>query len=276
MIKIGEFSKMSNVSVRMLRHYDQLGILTPIHVDESSGYRFYKAEQLQITSKILHLRELGVSLDDIAKTVGNNCVTKLSDMLLEKSAQLECESRELKQRLNNIEHKLSNLTTGKNDEFNVTIKSVSAYNYASVRRTVTDLERFSEHCKSMHEFLYNLLASKNIEHCEREITRYHSYDVACEFLDVEVGVVIKKISDATVEGLELKVLPECAYVASVIHHGAFYELKDKVVKLLEWVEWMGWIPNGPLREIHHSGRAIVNGVEMTSPVLELQLPITNE
>ena len=41
MLKIGDFSKLSRVSIRMLRHYDEIGLLTPIRVDPDSGYRYY-------------------------------------------------------------------------------------------------------------------------------------------------------------------------------------------------------------------------------------------
>src|SRR5919109_601351 len=65
MFKIGEFSRLSRVSVRMLRHYDQLGLLTPAQTDRFTGYRYYSAEQLPRLNRILALRELGFSLEQI-------------------------------------------------------------------------------------------------------------------------------------------------------------------------------------------------------------------
>ena len=66
MFKIGEFSRLSRVSVRMLRHYDQLGLLTPAQTDRFSGYRYYTADQLPRLNRILALRDLGFSLEQIA------------------------------------------------------------------------------------------------------------------------------------------------------------------------------------------------------------------
>ena len=70
MYQIGEFSKIAQVSGRQLRHYDQLGLLTPSHTDSSTGYRFYSANQLPQLNRILALKEMGLSLDQIKRMVG--------------------------------------------------------------------------------------------------------------------------------------------------------------------------------------------------------------
>jgi DNA-binding transcriptional MerR regulator len=65
-LKIGDFAKLSRVSPRMLRHYDRVGLLTPIHTDPLTGYRFYSLDQLGRLRRIAVLRELSFSLRDIA------------------------------------------------------------------------------------------------------------------------------------------------------------------------------------------------------------------
>jgi DNA-binding transcriptional MerR regulator len=65
MFKIGDFSKLSNISVRSLRHYESLGLLTPVEIDRFTGYRYYSAGQLDTANKIRMLREVGFSLDAI-------------------------------------------------------------------------------------------------------------------------------------------------------------------------------------------------------------------
>ncbi|HET8841442.1 MAG TPA: MerR family transcriptional regulator, partial [Ktedonobacteraceae bacterium] len=66
MIRIGEFSKLVQISVPTLRYYDQVGLLKPIEVDRSSGYRYYSASQLPRLHRILALKGLGFSLEQIA------------------------------------------------------------------------------------------------------------------------------------------------------------------------------------------------------------------
>ena len=66
MFKIGEFSKLSRISIRMLRHYDEIGLLVPEHTDPWTGYRQYAAFQLMIANRITALRHMGFSLADTA------------------------------------------------------------------------------------------------------------------------------------------------------------------------------------------------------------------
>jgi DNA-binding transcriptional MerR regulator len=62
MFKIGEFSKFSQVTVKTLRYYDQIGLLKPAEVDRFTGYRYYSVDQLPRLNRILALKDLGLSL----------------------------------------------------------------------------------------------------------------------------------------------------------------------------------------------------------------------
>ncbi|BDV31598.1 MerR family transcriptional regulator [Microbacterium terricola] len=70
MYTIGEFAAFGRVSVRMLRHYDAIGLLTPARVDQATGYRRYSTEQLTDLLQLVELRELGIGLDAIADVLG--------------------------------------------------------------------------------------------------------------------------------------------------------------------------------------------------------------
>ncbi len=67
MFKIGDFSKLSQVTVKTLRYYDELGLLKPVEVDRFTGYRYYSADQLPRLNRILSLKDLGLSLEQIAR-----------------------------------------------------------------------------------------------------------------------------------------------------------------------------------------------------------------
>lgn len=68
MIRIGDFSKLSRVSIKALRFYDEMGLLKPISVDRFSGYRFYEYNQLPRLHRILALKDLGFSLEEDEQT----------------------------------------------------------------------------------------------------------------------------------------------------------------------------------------------------------------
>ena len=67
MLKIGEFSKLSRVSIRMLRHYDDIGLLPPAEIDHFTGYRYYSPDQLPVIGRITALKDMGFQLADIVK-----------------------------------------------------------------------------------------------------------------------------------------------------------------------------------------------------------------
>lgn len=67
MFKISEFSRFTRVSVKMLRHYDEIGLLRPAHIDPVNNYRYYSADQLPRLNRIIALKDLGFSLSEIGK-----------------------------------------------------------------------------------------------------------------------------------------------------------------------------------------------------------------
>ena len=72
MLRIGDFARLGGVTVRALRHYEAEGLLAPAHVDEGTGYRSYRFEQLAALDRILALRDLGFSLADVRGLVASN------------------------------------------------------------------------------------------------------------------------------------------------------------------------------------------------------------
>ena len=72
MLQIGEFSGLTGLSVKALRHYDELGVLPPARVDASTGHRFYGADQVRTGVTIRALRQAGVALPDVASSIANS------------------------------------------------------------------------------------------------------------------------------------------------------------------------------------------------------------
>lgn len=100
MLKIGEFSKLSRVSIRMLRHYDEIGLLKPAHIDPDSGYRYYGEDQLPVAGRITALKEMGFGLSAIGQMLpqyGDKAM--LERCLLLKRAELQEEHQRMAYRL---------------------------------------------------------------------------------------------------------------------------------------------------------------------------------
>lgn len=104
---IGDFAKLGRVSVRMLRHYDSIGLLTPQVIDPHSGYRFYEIAQLQRLNRIVALKALGIRLDQVRQIVDEELSgPDLRAMLRLRRAEIESQIRHDQYRLAKVEARL--------------------------------------------------------------------------------------------------------------------------------------------------------------------------
>src|SRR5579859_4226400 len=107
MFRIGEFSKIAQVSGRLLRYYDEIGLLRPQSIDPETGYRYYSARQLPRLNRILVLKELGLSLEHIARLLDQETsAEEIRGMLTFRKAQIEQALQEEMERLRIVEVRL--------------------------------------------------------------------------------------------------------------------------------------------------------------------------
>ena len=109
MFSIGEFARLGAVSIRTLRHYDEIGLLPPAEVDPVTGYRSYSARQLRQLNRIVALKDLGLTLGQIKQLLGGITVDELRGMLLLRQAQLEGELHRQRQHLRGVEARLRHI-----------------------------------------------------------------------------------------------------------------------------------------------------------------------
>lgn len=100
MLKIGDFSKLSRISIRMLRHYNEIGLLIPESIDDFTGYRYYSEAQLPVANRITALKDMGFSLGVISQILSQyNDSHKLKTYLQLKQREIKEETDILNQRL---------------------------------------------------------------------------------------------------------------------------------------------------------------------------------
>jgi DNA-binding transcriptional MerR regulator/effector-binding domain-containing protein len=109
MFSIGEFARLGAVSIRTLRHYDEIGLLPPVDVDPVTGYRSYSAKQLRQLNRIVALKELGLTLGQIRQLLDGITVDELRGMLLLRRAQLEDELQRQQHHLLGVEARLRHI-----------------------------------------------------------------------------------------------------------------------------------------------------------------------
>src|SRR5262245_37245452 len=90
MLNIGDFARHGRVSVRMLRHYDAIGLLRPAHVDPATGYRSYETGQLGRLNRIVALKDLGFTLEQVRSILDEKIgVEELRGMLRLRRAEVQ-------------------------------------------------------------------------------------------------------------------------------------------------------------------------------------------
>jgi len=108
--RIGDFSRIARVSARLLRFYDEIGLLRPAHADPQTGYRYYTVAQLAQLNRILVLKDLGFNLDQVRDIVGSNVSpSELRNMLLLRRNDVEQTIAAEAQRLRQIETRITQI-----------------------------------------------------------------------------------------------------------------------------------------------------------------------
>ena len=140
MLKIGYFSKLSRISVRMLRHYDDIGLLKPKVVDKWTGYRYYDEAQLIAAGKIQMLKDLGFGLSMIKELLADSEDSdKIGNLLKAKQKDLITEESELREQIKLIDNAIKNLKKeGDFMNYIVNLKTIPELYVASVRKIIPE------------------------------------------------------------------------------------------------------------------------------------------
>jgi DNA-binding transcriptional MerR regulator len=280
MFKIGDFARLGQVSSRMLRHYDQLGLLTPKHTDRWTGYRYYTIDQLGQLNRIIALKELGLTLEQIGDLMADDdqvSAERLRGMLTLKRAEIARTLQEEQSRLARVEARLRQIELeDQPSPYEVVVKAIPAMPVASIRQVVPTIDEMDYFCRALYGQLYARLGRHGITPLQPEITLYHNDEYSETDLDVEVAVPVhpKHVTlPSADENILFHRLPGYDLAAALIYEGTFPGVTDGVLALLRWVGLNDHVLAGPMRELHISGRAHKEGKTQPEAVLELQVPV---
>lgn len=281
MLGIGDFSRLGQVTTRTLRLYDELGLLKPAHVDDATGYRYYSASQLSRLNRILVLKDMGFSLEQIMRLLeGDLPVDQLRGMFMMKQAEVERELKESKTRLGRVSMRLRQIEQeGQLSDYEVIRKSIEPLVVVSARQVVPTGDDISYYRRALFSLVYRWLKQAKTEPPGPEITIYHHAEYVEREIDVEAAVVIDssvlESSPSLVAangGVAIRELPAVEQMASVIHHGSFSDCEQAMLALSTWIGAHDLSVMGPCREIHLSGSEL-ECQDYESMVIEVQLPV---
>jgi len=275
MFRIGEFSRIARVSGRLLRYYDSIGLLSPGRVDPETGYRYYTADQLGALNRILALKDLGLSLDEVAQLLkGEVSADEIRGMLTLKQVELQRSLSEDELRLRNIESRLTQIEEqGALTDYDVIVKSAPAQPYLALRRTFPSFEAAVGMVRDIAQQVGRRLADS----AKGDLTVVAHSDFDEENLDLEIGYVVKHeaVEPPRVAGLDLTLreLPSVPSLATLVRRGPRYESHLGYGALGRWMSANRYRITGPSREVLLELPAFQRpGQE--DMVMEIQFPVT--
>jgi DNA-binding transcriptional MerR regulator len=283
MLKIGDFSKLGQVSVRTLRHYETLDLFQPAYIDRFTDYRYYSVDQLPRLNRIVALKDLGFSLGQIKQLLDSNLpACELRGMFKLKQAEIEQQIEVERSRLERVEARLRQIEQeGQFSEYEVVIKSVEPQTIASRYGIIPTLEDMPQHRHALYESLYQQLSHTQIKIVAPEMALYHNTEYTEHDIHMEAAVTIS--SDAQVEnelclGEKLRIyeLPAVENMASIIYHGRHPDVPQVAIGLFTWMEANQHVPAGCFRELHPFWSELNQDVDSDSVVFELQIPIQRQ
>jgi DNA-binding transcriptional MerR regulator len=271
--KIGEFSRIARVSARLLRYYDELGLLKPGAVDSASGYRYYTSAQLQRLNRILVLRDLGLTLEQIGGVIDQNAsADQLRAMLELRRADAERALAEEAVRLRQIEARIAQLDGGEGDFDDVLIRAEPARRIVAVRDTVGS---FVEARQIIGDLARTLPKRLPRQFLGSIIGIAHSAEFEPDAIDVELGFVLMgdAPSDLPLIGqrpLHVRELPAVPLMATCVRVGLPEHAHLITGKIGRYVENNGFRLAGSSREVFLRPP---RPDRMEESVVEMQFPV---
>jgi len=245
MLKIGDFSKLSRISVRMLRHYDELGLLRPAEIDRFTGYRYYSEDQLPLAGRILTLRGLGFGLAEIGLLLPAWEDRETVDrFLLEKREQVEQELTALKTRL----RMLDTLRKEPNPmKYNVTLKTLPQRQAATVRMTLPRYEMEGDLWTILLEETGPLGLVRD-DPCYRSVV-FHDREFKEDNVDLEAQMTVKGTYPDQAH-VRFRTLPAVTF-ASATYQGPYSRIGEVNAAVAAWVRDNGCEYDGPAFNLYH-------------------------
>jgi DNA-binding transcriptional MerR regulator len=271
MFTIGDFARHGRVSIRMLRHYDAIGLLRPAHVDQSSGYRFYQAAQLSRLNRIVALKGLGFTLQQVQAILDEDISTEeLRGMLRLRRAELEAALAEAASGLAQVEARLRSIENeGSMPQEDVVIRQLPAVRLAELSATATSFspDETGPLIGRLFDELRRRLNSAGVAPTGPRTVYFETPDEGDYGIVVHVGL---PVPTGVTEDADLQIvsLPPVERAATIVHRGMTHGFLSTSQLLVRWVDAHGYRFDGHAREV------MLNSSENPDEsVAELQAPV---
>jgi effector-binding domain-containing protein len=247
MFRIGEFSRIAQVTVKTLRYYDEIGLLKPAAVDRYSGYRFYVGTQLSRLNRILVLKDLGFTLEQIAQLIHDDLSSdEIRGMLRMRRIELQQQILTAEVQLSQVEFRLSQLEQEMIMPIHeVVVKKIEPQKVASIRDVVPDYSSQT----ILWEELSKFLLEKQVKAQGPSMTLYFDSEYQEKDVSLEVATPVKILLEGNGR-VRFRELEGVEQMACLLHEGSFTTLSQTYGRLLDWIDTNGYRIVGPNRELY--------------------------
>jgi len=248
LLPIGDFSRMTYLSVKALRHYHEVGLLDPERIDPATGYRFYDPSQVSTGQVIRRLRDLGMPLGDIRAVLGAPDAPSRNEVLVAHLRRMESELDKTQATVSSLRALLERPTL----PISVQYRSIPRTRALAIAERVAmdDLEGW---WTDTFEELYGALSASSTESAGPAGALYSN-----EFFEVELGEVVAflPVNRELAPSARAKLVDiPAAELAIAIHQGSFGELDQTYGALGTFVAERELGVDGPIREYYLVGSA---------------------
>lgn len=276
MFRIGEFSKIAQVAASQLRYYDEIGLFTPIRSDRETGYRFYSVQQLAQLNRILALKDLGLSLEQIKHLLDDEVsADEIRGMLTLRKAQIEQTIQAEAMRLQAVESRLQQLELkGQLPDREIILKSLPGQMFLALRHQCRSLTETFDLVNDMRQTVPTQVQPELLG---RFAAIIHSERFEPDDFDLELGFLLNQDLDTEVSlacGLKMTVreLPPIPTALTTMRFGGPEKGIPCYGAIGIWAETHEYQLIGPGREIFLVPPKPGYEAEM---VVEIQYPVTS-
>ena len=242
LLRIGELARLINLPVRTVRYYGDLGLLPPTEVDPQTGYRYYGLDRVEVAQRLLTLKDLGLSLEEIGAVLDDRLGQPAYRRLLEAHVErLQAEHRRTAEQLDRARAHLTALINRTEPAMaDITIKTSEAKTIAYIRDQIDDPSGIAQ----LFPRLFDSVDPSAAVGVAGNV--YHEFADDGSFIDLEAVVPVADDFEPTGEIKVRRIEP--TEVAVKVHHGAFNRLHEAYSELLTWIADNGYEVSGPSYE----------------------------
>ncbi len=249
MLKIGDFSKLARVSIRMLRHYDDIGLLKPANIDKFTGYRYYNESQLPLINRITALKDMGFGLAAIGEILKvYTDADALRTFLLTKQAEVREHAETVNRQLLMLESTINRLREDENlMNYSVVVKTMPERYVASVRRIIPAYDQEA----SLWQLMGEETAGYNLQPAEPcySLALFHDEGYKESDVDIEIQFAVKGQYKDT-ENVKFKTVPPIQ-IASATYKGSYDQITAVSEAVAHWLTDNGYEFDGTMFCVYH-------------------------